>query len=356
MDSEMRRQARLRMERIALFRSELAELEREQGLILTPEQRIRLEAHLEQRLAALRREYGTEPATSTKRISWGMRLVSLLGGAALMAALVLFLNRIWGLLPTFALVTILLFLQVALVWGIWLVDRFQPDRFYTELMAIIAGIGFVMGLNAMGTLFNLAPSPHALLAWSLFALLLAYAFGLRLLLAAGLVLACLYPAAVYLEWTGYHLTSLFDRTAYWIPGAAIIYIFPWLKRGPEALDFALVYRVCGATIGLLALLRLSLEGHLCCSVFSYHTMAGLIQLLGLSLSVGIIVHGLYGNRGSLVNLGTVAFVVFLYARLYSWWGKWMPQYLFFFVLGILAILIFLIFRRLRLRLETGRPL
>jgi len=32
---------------------------------------------------------------------------------------------------------------------------------------------------------NLAPSPHALLAWASFAMLVAYAFDLRLLLAAG---------------------------------------------------------------------------------------------------------------------------------------------------------------------------
>ena len=57
-----------------------------------------------------------------------------------------------------------------------------------------------------------------------------------------------------------------------------------------------------------------------------------------------------------MNLGAVAFVVFLYVRLHSWWWHWMPEYLFFFLIGLTAIGLVLIFRRLRRRLfERAMP-
>ena len=53
-----------------------------------------------------------------------------------------------------------------------------------------------------------------------------------------------------------------------------------------------------------------------------------------------------------MNLGAIAFVVFLYVRLHSWWWHWMPKYLFFFLIGLTAIGLLLIFRRLRTRLVS----
>jgi uncharacterized membrane protein len=68
------------------------------------------------------------------------------------------------------------------------------------------------------------------------------------------------------------------------------------------------------------------------------------------LSAGVLFHGLRMGRSGLVNLGAVAFVVFLYVRLHSWWWHWMPKYLFFLLIGLTAMALLLIFRRLRTRL------
>ena len=48
-----------------------------------------------------------------------------------------------------------------------------------------------------------------------------------------------------------------------------------------------------------------------------------------------------------VNTGNVFFVVFLYTKFYQWWWEWMPKYLFFLVIGLTAILMLLVFKRLR---------
>ena len=51
-----------------------------------------------------------------------------------------------------------------------------------------------------------------------------------------------------------------------------------------------------------------------------------------------------------MNLGAVAFVVFLYVRLHAWWWDWMPKYLFFLLIGMIALVLLFVFRRMRTRL------
>ncbi len=49
----------------------------------------------------------------------------------------------------------------------------------------------------------------------------------------------------------------------------------------------------------------------------------------------------------MVRTGITFFVVFLYTKLFDWWWDAMPKYLFFLVLGLTAVLLLLVFRRLR---------
>jgi len=43
-------------------------------------------------------------------------------------------------------------------------------------------------------------------------------------------------------------------------------------------------------------------------------------------------------------------VIFLYTKFYDWWWEIMPKYLFFLVIGLSAVLLLVVFKRLR----TGR--
>jgi uncharacterized membrane protein len=49
----------------------------------------------------------------------------------------------------------------------------------------------------------------------------------------------------------------------------------------------------------------------------------------------------------------VFFVIFLYTKFFDWWWESMPKYLFFLILGLLAILFLLVIRRLRGALLQG---
>jgi uncharacterized membrane protein len=81
--------------------------------------------------------------------------------------------------------------------------------------------------------------------------------------------------------------------------------------------------------------------------------AAIYQLLGVVLSAGVVAHGVRAGQAGLVNLGSAAFVMFLYLRLHAWFWDWLPKYLFFFLLGVTALGLFLLFRRLRSGLAEG---
>lgn len=351
MNPSEQQQARQRIERIAAFRAELAELEREQALALTVEQRMRLDAHLGRVLGELSGKHGVEVTESAQRISWGMRVAALLGGVAFFAALVLFLHRVWGMMPLWGQALVLTGIPLLLLGAAEWTWRRGVDRFYPALLALAAGVGFVMGLSSLGGVLNAVPSPQALLAWAMFAVLVAYAYGHRLLLGGGLLLVCGYVAAASVAASGGFWPNIFDRAGLMIPAAAICYLVPgmWKSRDPH--EFAFVYRACGAAVGLIAVMVLSQRGDPCGSALSRRTLEALYQFLGLVASVGVVVHGLRLGRGGLVNLGAVGFIVFLFVRLHAWWWHWMPKYLFFFLVGLIAVGLLLVFRRMRLRLR-----
>lgn len=353
MDMDARKKAQERADRIALFRSELADLEREGALKLTPEQRSHLDAHYSGLLAGFQRQFGVDVTDSGKRVSWGMRIASLLGGAALIAALVLFLHRIWGSVPAAVQVAILTAAPLALLAGAEAAFARRADRYYVGLLALAAGVAFVMELSALGSVLNLADSPHILLAWGSFAVLVAYAYGLRLVLGAGLVLLCTYSAALVLSFQGYHWAGFTQRTQLLMPGALLMYCIPWLTRGRGSDDFEFLYRACGGGVGLCALLIVSTSGDLCCGGLRPGAVEAGYQIVGLLLSVGVVVHGVRLSRKGLVNLGVVAFIVFLFVRLHAWWWHWMPKYLFFLLIGLIAMGLLLVFRRIRTRLVEG---
>jgi hypothetical protein len=350
---DARKQAQKRVDRIALFQAELAELEQEQALTLTPEQRSGLDAHIARLLSRFQQEFGVDATDSARRVSWGMRVIALLGGAALIAAAVLFLHRVWGGLPTAAQVLILTAAPLAFIAGMEAAFVRRAGHYYVGLLALAAGAAFVMESNALGTVLNLTDSPQVLLAWGLFAFLLAYAYGLRLSLGAGLVLLCAYSAALLLNLRGYYWLEFAQTAQLLLPGAALVYVIPWLTRGRGPHDFDFVYRACGAGTGLTAILILSTGGDLCCGGLAPSLVAATYQVLGLLLSSAVVFHGLRLGRGGLVNLGAAAFIVFLFVRLHAWWWDWMPKYLFFLVVGFIALGLLLLFRRIRTGLAKG---
>ena len=353
MGEDLRKEAQRRVNRITAFKEELSQLGREGGLNLTAEQQSGLDAHLKGLLSRLHQQYGVDATESARRVSWGMRIASLLGAAAMLAAGILFLHRVWGHLSTPLQIVILTSAPLALLFAAEIAHTLRSDLYYVGLLALAAGLAFVMEIDALGAVLNLTDSPLVLLAWGGFALLLAYAYGLRLLLAAGLVLACVWSAGMALHIQGYHWVDFMQRSQLLLPSAVVVYAIPWLLRGRGPEGFDLVYRLCGVGVGLLSLLVLSTAGDLCCGDFSPGTVAAAYQLIGLMAGLAVLVHGLRLGRAPLVNAGALAFMVFLFVRLHSWCWDWMPKYLFCLALGLIAFGLLLVFRRIRNRMSKG---
>ncbi|HOW64607.1 MAG TPA: hypothetical protein PK256_04910 [Verrucomicrobiota bacterium] len=344
---------RRRIDRIGLFREELAELERERALILAPEQRSHLDRHLDRLLSDFRKTYGVDSAEKARRASWGMKITALLGGSALIAAAVLFLHRIWGHLPMAIQVGMLTIIPLGVLATAALAFARQADRYYVGLLSLAAGAVFVIEINALGSVLNLGDSPGALLGWGLFGVLVAYAHGLRLLLGAGLGLLCIYTAALTMSLQGYNWSEFPMKSQMLIPGAVVLYVIPWWTRRKGNRDFDSVYRLCGAAIGLWALLMVSTLGDLCCGKIRPNVIAAVYQVLGIGLSAGVVCHGLQLSQRGLVNLGAGGFIIFLFVRLHAWWWQWMPKYLFFLMIALIAIGLLLVLRRLQTGPEKG---
>jgi hypothetical protein len=344
-------EAQRRVERIAAFRAEVAQLEGEQGLLLTAEQRSRLDQHLQKILTDLRQRFDVDVTESARRISWGVRIASLLGGAAFLAALVLFLHRIWGVLPQPVQIGLLTALPCLFLGATEWLFRRRAAPFYTTLLALAAGLSFVLALDALGTVLNCVASPLSLLAWGTFAVLVAYAYRVRLLLAAGLLLLAGYTAALLAVACGEFWGGFLHRSEFLLPAAVVLYGIPELFRSRNPPEFNIVYRACGAALGLLSLLVLSRSGDLFCASASLREV--LCQLAGLLLSTGVVMHGLRLGQSGLVYLGSGAFVIFLFVRLHAWCWGWMPKYLFFLLIGLTAAGLVVVFLRLRRHLAGG---
>ncbi len=337
--------AQLRADRIRAFREELAELECEGALTLDAAQRAALESHLERTLAALADRFDVDTTESQKQISWGMRIASTLGGLALCAALVLFLLRFWGVLGIAVQVGVLVLAPLLLLAATEFAARRERGLYYASLLSLATFGAFILNLNVLGSMFNLTPSSGALLAWGIFGLLLAYRYGLRLPLAAGLICLSFYLAATIATWMGWRWMSFPEHPENMLPGALILLAIP-LRR------FDRVYRGLGLITLFLAILLLSENG-----AFSYlpagkALVEGIYQAAGFAAAGAAIGLGIRARVTFVANLGAAFFAILLYLRFYHWWWDWMPGYLFFLIVSVTSIGLLALFKVLRARMAA----
>jgi hypothetical protein len=105
----------------------------------------------------------------------------------------------------------------------------------------------------------------------------------------------------------------------------------------------------------IAVLVLSIDGYTSYLRFPSRTIETLYQFAGLVLSGGVVYHGVRLARSGMVNMGALAFVIFLYVKLHAWWWAWMPKYVFFLLIGLTAVLLLYLFRRLRAAVSERAP-
>jgi len=350
-----RQEAQQRADRVRAFKAELAELEQEGALALTSEQRQQLERHLETLLQGLRERFDVDTTTSLRQISWGMRVAVTLGGIALCIAVFLFFYRYWGALSTPAQILLLIAAPLAALVVTHLLARRERALYFAALAAMIAVACFVLNLHALGSIFNIAPTPNAFAAWSVFALALAYQYGLRLLLAVGLISGSIWASTTVLTLTGAYWDQASERQECILLAGVVIFLVPLVARHAGHADFPSVYRALGLIVAFSALLWLASDGA-SSSFFNWpgRAVEHTYEVLGWIATIAAIWLGIRREWRGMVNISAVFFAMFLFLRLHRWWWDWMPRYLFFLVVGLVAILLVAIFQRLRGRLREVR--
>lgn len=352
MEPASRAAAQRRANDIRIFRQELNRLEADGVVVLSGEQRQAASAHHDALLAEYAREFDIDRDVRSSRLSWGMRIASFCGALALAASVFFLFRQFWGLFSEYAQVVLLVTASLTSFAVTWWIRGRDGSGYFTKLAAMVAFACFVLNVVMLGQIFNITPSDKALLPWAAYALLLAYACDLRLLLAAALLCVIAYVAARVGTWSGVYWIHFGERPENFFPVAIVMFFWPQFFTHNRHDDFPAVFRLCGLLSLLLPVLVLSHWGAASYLEWTPSAIESGYQLLGFFLSAVFVWLGLRRNWGDTVNTGVVFFVIFLYTKFYDWWWDVMPKYLFFLVLGLTALLVLMIMKRLR-QSETG---
>jgi uncharacterized membrane protein len=345
-----RAQAQERADRIRAFQEELDQLEREQVLVIPENQRRQLVRHHQKILADLAKLFDVDTSATQKQMSLGMRIASFLGAVALAASAFFFFYRFWGLISTPVQVLILVCAPILAILGVEIIGKREKYPYFTSLIGLVAFACFVLNLSVLGSIFNITPSQNAFLAWAVLAMILAYGYGLRLLLVAGILCLLFFLSASVGEWSGIYWLSFGLRPENFLPAGILLFFLPKFIAHSKYPDFPGYYRVFGMLTVLIAILILSHWGEGSYLMLPAEDVKVLYQLLGFTVSGLTIWTGIRWHWQGVTNLGSTFFVIQLYTKFYDWWWDWMPKYLFFLVIGLVAILLLNIFKRLRLHL------
>jgi uncharacterized membrane protein len=336
----------LRASAILAFQEELARLQAEGVLSLDAAALERVRAHHDAELARLAAGGDLDLTPTTARLSTGMRVATLLGTIALSAAYAFFVSSHWGALDLGMQLALVIVPPLLLVALTHLAARRETSGYVASILATVAAIAFATNLGTLGSLFNLPGSRNALLAVGVFAMLLAYGYGLTLPLLVGI------GGIGGWVWT----LGAVPLGLWWDDGFSVLepllvvgllaLMAPEWMRGPSR--FAPWWRGAGAAALVLGVIVLGEAGQL--SIFrsaNTHTLEIAYQMLGLVVLAALIAWGLLKDRFPVMQIGSAGAVLYLFLRLVHWFWDLLPRWLFFLVVGGFALAVLLILRRAR---------
>lgn len=347
MNIPSRHDAQQRADQIRVFQNEMALLEREGVVALNAEQRQRMDEHHRRLLNQYAQNFDIDRDKRASQLSLGMRIASLFGALALSASVFLVFYQFWGWLSTLFQVLILIASPLLMLGVTLFIQRKDSSGYFAKLAALVTFACFVLNITMLGQIFNVTPSDKALLPWAALAFLLAYTCDLRLLLVAGILCVIAYVAARTGTWGGMYWLSFGQRPENFFPAAALLLVVPQIIRHTRFADFPPMYRVFGLLTFFLPVLVMGNWGNSSYLDWDVDFIEGFYQVLGFvstSLAVWL---GVRRQWPEVINTGVTFFIIFLYTKIFDWWWESMPKYLFFLVLGLVAVLFLVVLKRLR---------
>jgi len=346
MQISSKEQAQSRADQITAFQAELANIERDEVLSLSPEQHSTLKHYHNNTITELSSAFDIDSSHQQKQLSLGMKIASFIGAIGMAASIFFLFYQFWGSFSTVQQVSILITAPIISLFLTIYASSKETTGYFSKLLGLVTLSCFVLNLSMFGQIFNITPTPNAFFIWAVFAFLLAYASDARLLLAAGIIAFSSFLSAQTGTWGGGYWISFGERPENFFPAAVALLLISLLPHNKFS-GFRPIYRVFSMLFFFIPVLILSNWGGISYLNLSVNTIEVLYQITGFVMSAGAIWLGIKKSWPDLVNTGNVFFTIFLYTKFFDWWWELMPKYLFFLVIGLSAILILLVFKRLR---------
>lgn len=345
-----RMDAQARADRIRVFQEELTQLESELGEVLDDAQRQRITQHHEQLLADLAQQYDVATTTTGRQLALGLRFASFLGALAICIAVVLFVERFWGGLTTGVQVGLLAMGTAVALALTEFAARREKTLYFAGLAAMVAFAAFVTDVTIVDQIYNRIPSPHNFLLWTVFAGALAYGYGLRVLLLAALITLTVWIAGVLAMLSGLYWIDFFGWLELLLPTAALAVVLGVTPHRGIREEFPWLYRLFGLVLLFWVVLWMSANGAGSLLPLANGTVEAIYQVFGLVAAGLTIWYGIREGWSDVTNIGVGAFTILLFIKATDWWWDWMPHWLFFLVLGGIAVGVMLLLKRLKIRL------
>ncbi len=340
-------QAQARADQIRSFRAEQALLT-EQGLLAFPDDTAtRIRQYHDTLLHELQQAQDVDLSDGARHLSLGMQIVSFLGASALAASLFFLFYQYWGYFSTAAQVSILVAAPlIGLAVACW-VQRLDSSGYYAKLAGLVSFTSWVLNIVMLGSIFNMAASPNAFALFALYGFLLAYLLQVRLLLVAALICSFIFIGAKFGTWMGSYWIYAGESPEHFFLPALFFFALPiWINQA-RFHGFTAIYQLWSAIVFFIEVLILSNWSGGSYLPWSPGVIEGFYQLVGFVASALLVLYGLRTGAANLMLAGNVFFALFLYTKFFDWWWDWLPKYLFFFVIGLTAILALMVFNRLR---------
>ena len=340
--------AQLRVDQINAFEQELKQLRSEQVVTLSEDQQQLITSYHQKIRSQLSTQFDVDFNAGGKSLTMGMQVASFIGALALAGSVFFLFFQYWGFFTTPVQVAVLITAPLLTLAATYWIQAHEESGYFAKLAGLISFACVVLNIFMLGQIFNITPSDNALLLWSVYGCLLAYAFNIRLLLVASIL--CLYGfiAARIGAYNGMYWLSMGERPENFILPALLIFVIPSIFKHIKQPDFSIIYRVFGQCGLLLAILVLSFWGRASYLDWNSDVIEGFYQITGFVFSACFIGIGLKNHWKSVLYTGNTFLVIFMYSKFFDWWWDWLPKYLFFFLVGLSAVLVLLIFKRLRL--------
>ena len=140
-------QAQHRIGRINAFQKEMATLKSEGILELSQENQSSVSNYHSRLIDKFSSRFDTDTTSTEKKLSWGMRVLTFLGGFALCVSVFFFFYRFWGLIPTWAQIGIVITAPLLALLGM----KFAANKEKTFYYATLAALFWWVSLTCLNT-------------------------------------------------------------------------------------------------------------------------------------------------------------------------------------------------------------